>query len=294
MNTRKQVNVMIALVFLTLLTVALYWAWDTGRAEKAEERQLEVAADRGAHLFAKNCRLCHARTGKGAAEDPTYPGAPLNIEPNRPTDPTELKSLQVKFTDTLRCGRAGKIMPPWSVDYGGPLNDEQIRQLVLLITTNAGNAWEKELKYSDEFDQQFELAPPPAADDPALITELACGQVAAAPATPVGTPVPLTPAPPEVIAKGFQLVEAFACTACHTTTGEESTGPTWKGLSGSTVTMTDGSSVVVDYSYLRESIVNPSAKVVEGFQNVMPTYTVLTAADIDAIIAYIHSLREGE
>jgi mono/diheme cytochrome c family protein len=285
---------MIALVFLTLLAVGLYWAWDSSRAEKAEERQLEVAAERGAYLFAKNCRLCHGRTGTGAAEDPTFPGIPLNIEPNRPTDPAELKALQTKFTDTIRCGRAGKIMPPWHLDYAGPLNDEQIRQLVLLMTTNAGNAWEKELKFSDEFDQEFELPAPPAADDPAFITELACGQVAAAPATPVGTPVPLTPAPPEVIEKGLQLAEAFACTSCHTATGEEATGPTWKGVSGSMVTLIDGSTVEVDYLYLRESITSPSAKVVEGFQNVMPTYTVLTAEDIDAIIAYIHSLRQEE
>jgi hypothetical protein len=65
-------------------------------------------------------------------------------------------------------------------------------------------------------------------------------------------------------------------------------------VSGSTVTLTDGSTVVVDYLYLSESITSPSVKIVEGFQNVMPTYTVLTAEDIDAIIAYIHSLREGE
>ena len=81
---------MIALVFLTLVALGLYWAWDSGRAEKAEERQLEVAAERGAHLFAKDCRLCHGRTGKGVAEDPSYPGIPLNIEPNRPSDPAEL------------------------------------------------------------------------------------------------------------------------------------------------------------------------------------------------------------
>lgn len=285
---------MIALVFLTLVALGLYWAWDSGRAEKAEERQLEVTAERGAYLFAKNCRLCHGRTGKGAAEDPSYPGAVLNIEANRPSDPAELKTLQTKLTDTIRCGRAGKIMAPWHLDYGGPLNDEQIRQLVMLITTNADNAWEKELKFSDEFDLEFDLPDPPAADDPDLIIELACGQVAAAPATPVGTPVPLTPAAPEVIAEGLELAEAFACTSCHTTTGEEATGPTWKGVSGSTVTLTDGSTVVVDYLYLNESITSPSVKIVEGFQDVMPTYTVLTAEDVDAIIAYIHSLREGE
>ena len=139
---------MVLLLLLTVLAMGLYWAWDSVRAERAEERQAETAAERGAHLFAQNCRLCHGRTGKGASEDIVFPGVPLNIEPNRPTDAAELKSLQLRLGDTIRCGRAGTIMPAWHLDYGGSLNDEQIRQLVVLITTNAGDAWEKELKYS--------------------------------------------------------------------------------------------------------------------------------------------------
>jgi mono/diheme cytochrome c family protein len=291
MRTSRQVDVMVLLLLLTVLAIGLYWAWDSVRAERAEERQTETAAERGAHLFAQNCRVCHGRTGGGVSEDPVFPGIPLNIEPNRPTDPTELKSLQLRLGDTIRCGRAGTIMPAWHLDYGGSLNDEQIRQLVMLITTNAGNAWEKELKYSNELDAQFELPAPPLATDPTQINTGYCGAVArAAPAaTPVGEP---TEVPPAWIAQGEKLAISFACTSCHTSTGATGVGPTWRGLYGSTVALTDGSAVTADWAYITESIRSPALKITEGFQAVMPTYTSLSDADINALAAYIKSLGE--
>jgi len=290
MRTSRQVDIMVLLLLLTVLAIGLYWAWDSVRAERAEERQAETAAERGAHLFAQNCRVCHGRTGKGASEDPVFPGIPLNIEPNRPTDPAELKSLQLRLGDTIRCGRAGTIMPAWHLDYGGSLNDEQIRQLVMLITTNAGNAWEKEQKYSDELDAQFELPVPPSATDPAQINPGYCGSVARVTAgTPVGEP---TEVPPAWIAQGEKVAVSFACTSCHTASGAAAVGPTWKGLYGSTVTLKDGSTVTADWAYITESIRTPGAKITEGFQAVMPTYTSLSDADINALAAYIKSLGQ--
>ncbi len=286
----KQVNIMVLLLLLTVLAIGLYWAWDSARAQRAEDRQNVTAADRGAHLFAQNCRVCHGRTGGGVSENAVFPGIPLNIEPNRPTDPTELKALQLRLGDTIRCGRAGTLMPAWSLNYGGSLNDEQIRQLVLLITTNAGNAWEKELTYSDQLDAQFELPVPPSASDPSQINTGYCGAVvrAAPAAEPVGEP---TEVPAAWVAQGEKLATSFACTSCHTTTGAAGVGPTWSGLFGSTVTLADGSTVTADWRYLIESIRTPGAKITQGFQAVMPTYTSLTDADINALAAYIKSLK---
>ncbi len=282
---------MVLLLLLTVLAMGLYWAWDSVRAERAEERQAETAAERGAHLFAQNCRLCHGRTGQGVSENPIFPGIPLNIEPNRPTDAAELKSLQLRLRDTIRCGRAGTIMPPWHLDYGGSLNDEQIRQLVVLITTDAGDAWEKELKYSSELDAQFELPAPPSATDSTQINTGYCGAVAraAAAATPVGEP---TEVPPAWIAQGEKVAISFACISCHTSSGAKGVGPTWRGLYGSTVTLTDGSTVTADWAYITESISAPRVKIAEGFQAVMPTYASLSDADINALAAYIKSLGE--
>ena len=203
MNTRKQIDVMVALMFITLLAFGIYYAWDSSRASDAEARQQEETAARGAHLFAVNCRVCHGREGRGALEDPAFPGLPLNLDTNRPTDAGQLAAIQKRFTDTIHCGRVGTLMPPWSQDEGGSLNDEQIRQLVVFITTNAGNAWEREIEESKLLDAQFALPAAPSPDDQASLNKSSCGQVfrggATATPTPAGPGATPTPPPgPEV------------------------------------------------------------------------------------------------
>lgn len=92
---------------------------------------------------------------------------------------------------------------------------------------------------------------------------------------------------------GAKVAELQGCRACHTVDGSQGVGPTWQGLFGREESLADGTTVVVDEEYLRNSIVDPNAQVVAGFApNVMPsTYgTVLTAEDIEALIAYIQSL----
>ena len=203
MNTRKQINVMVALMFVTLLAFGIYYAWDDTRASDAEERQQEETAARGAHLFAQNCRVCHGREGRGALEGSEFPGAPLNLEANRPTDSGELAALQKRFTETIRCGRVGTVMPPWGLDEGGSLNEEQIRQLVVFISTNAGDAWDKAIEEGERLDTQFELPAAPDPADEAFINKNSCGQVfrggAAASPTPTAPGEAPTPPPgPEV------------------------------------------------------------------------------------------------
>ena len=106
----------------------------------------------------------------------------------------------------------------------------------------------------------------------------------AAPAT--GSPVEL----------GKQLYQSKGCSACHTIDGSPSVGPTWKGVYGSTVPLSNGSSVKADENYIRESILVPGAKIVKGFPNVMPTFQgTLKDTEIDALVGYIKSLGgEGE
>lgn len=116
------------------LATLLYYLWDGERQSSAVERQMEESAERGGFLFSRNCSSCHGLTGKGALERGGLPGAPLNLEENRPTAPGELATLQARFRDTIRCGRVGTLMPAWSQEQGGPLNDFQIQQLVTLIT----------------------------------------------------------------------------------------------------------------------------------------------------------------
>jgi cytochrome c oxidase subunit II len=91
---------------------------------------------------------------------------------------------------------------------------------------------------------------------------------------------------------GAKLYKSKACVTCHTVDGTKLVGPTFKGKFGSMETLSDGSKVLIDENYIRESLLNPKAKVVNGFDPVMPTYQgILKDKQIDALIAYIKSLK---
>jgi cytochrome c oxidase subunit II len=91
--------------------------------------------------------------------------------------------------------------------------------------------------------------------------------------------------------RGQALVVANGCAACHSINGASGIGPTWFGLFGSQVELTDGSVVTADEAYLHESIKSPQEKIVRGFENqLMPTYG-FTDEQIDDIVAYIKTLR---
>jgi cytochrome c oxidase subunit 2 len=95
--------------------------------------------------------------------------------------------------------------------------------------------------------------------------------------------------PPEVVG---EKIYKQKCASCHTVDGNKAVGPTWKGLFDKTESLADGSSVKVDDNYLRESILEPNAKVVTGFAPAMPTLKgTLKDKQIDAVIAYIKSLK---
>ena len=106
--------------------------------------------------------------------------------------------------------------------------------------------------------------------------------------------------PPEsqgpLIAKGMELAKNLGCLACHSIDGKTLVGPIWQGLYGHEmdVVLPDGSvtKVKADEAYIKESILEPGAKIVKGFQNIMPNFTSkVSDKDIQAIIAYIKSLK---
>ncbi|RMH73829.1 MAG: cytochrome c oxidase subunit II [Gemmatimonadetes bacterium] len=91
---------------------------------------------------------------------------------------------------------------------------------------------------------------------------------------------------------GERLYKSKACVTCHSIDGTPMNGPSFKGIWGKTEHFADGSSLTIDENYIRESILNPNAKVVAGFQPIMPTYQgILKDRHIDAIIAYLKTLK---
>ena len=91
-----------------------------------------------------------------------------------------------------------------------------------------------------------------------------------------------------LVEQGEQLARDQGCIACHSLDGGAGVGPTWKGMVGKNETLIDGSSVLVDDGYLKESIVNPNAKVVKGYAPIMPP-AQLTDDQLDALVAYLKS-----
>ena len=83
-----------------------------------------------------------------------------------------------------------------------------------------------------------------------------------------------------------------AARAAITWMGRKSKGPTWKGIWGKPVKLNNGTTVIVDEAYVRESMMQPGAKIVEGFDNIMPTFQgLLRENEIRGLVAYIKSLQ---
>lgn len=157
MNTGKQINAMVVVLFLTLIAVGAYTIWDPFRSESAEDRQLDKAAEFGATTYSLNCRLCHGDRGEGGAAGGRLPES-------LPLDRPDLQGIvdgvfnQKAFddafklvTDTIVCGRAGKKMPMWGESQGGILSEEQVRQLAILITEGR---WDLAQEHADEVDAE--------------------------------------------------------------------------------------------------------------------------------------------
>ncbi|MSQ30550.1 MAG: c-type cytochrome [Dehalococcoidia bacterium] len=116
---------------------------------------------------------------------------------------------------------------------------------------------------------------------------------ASAPGAPAAAPGKAA-AGSDPVRLGQAVAGKYGCTACHSATGANGVGPTWKGLAGHEVALTNGQKLTADDAYLKESIENPNAKVHQGFApSIMPQDFAKTmkAEEIDQVIAYIKSLR---
>jgi cytochrome c oxidase subunit 2 len=93
---------------------------------------------------------------------------------------------------------------------------------------------------------------------------------------------------------GGRLFAELRCDSCHDPEGG-GRGPSLESVFGRTVALESGGSVVADEAYIRESILNPRAKVVAGFRPVMPTFQgQVTEEQLLQLLAYIKSLSPAE
>ncbi len=261
MGASQKLATVVAIGLVVVATFSVVYLFnEPNRRSTAAEDKLEESAHRGVETYVANCLVCHGEDGLAAGRQ----GIPLNTEQNQVEGALwDLREPVIRRA--IERGR-GEIMPAWSIEEDGPLNDEQISDLVNMI----------QLGYWDEV-----LEETLAANE---------GQVPTPPALP--TPEGGPPDDPDAAA-GQQLAASNGCTACHSIDGTAGTGPTWQGLFGSEVPLDDGSTVTADEAYITESILQPTAKIHEGYGPIMPSFEGrLTEDQVNQIIAYIETLAE--
>ncbi len=90
---------------------------------------------------------------------------------------------------------------------------------------------------------------------------------------------------------GAKLFQDLACNTCHRPDAQ-GRGPVLEGLFGRTVRLQSGEEITVDEAYVRESILNPAAKITAGFQPIMPTFQgLVTEEQLLELIEYVKSLK---
>ncbi len=97
------------------------------------------------------------------------------------------------------------------------------------------------------------------------------------------------PPPESPVVAGEKLFTELNCVTCHRP-DSAGRGPLLEGIFGRPVKLASGDTVVADEAYVRESIVNPAARVVAGYQPVMPTYLgQVSEEQLISLVAYIES-----
>jgi mono/diheme cytochrome c family protein len=257
----------VVLVTVTSVIFIVYGLNEPNRMAREAAQQQAQYIEVGASLFEANCSPCHGLKGEG------IPGLcpPLNNEEfftNRMRQVGYPGSLEDYIISTVSAGRltstrpdqyAGNTplgqpaMPAWSEAYGGPLRADQIHDIAQFILN-----WEA-----------------------TALGEVVLEELPPQPGAPGEEATPIT--------RGFQVFNERGCGGCHAIDGI-STGTVGPNL---TEVGTIAASRVPDLSaeeYLRQSVLEPNAYVVEGFQpNIMPQNfdELISPEQLDDLVAFL-------
>jgi cytochrome c oxidase subunit 2 len=93
-------------------------------------------------------------------------------------------------------------------------------------------------------------------------------------------------------ATGEKIFAELGCATCHRS-DTQGRGPSLQGVFGKPVLLQDGRTVAADENYIRESILDPGSKIVNGFKPVMPTFQGLISEEqLNALVAYVKTLSQ--
>jgi mono/diheme cytochrome c family protein len=242
-STRVQIEIALGALFVVLAAVLLLFlgfeeedalasALDTQTAEKIEV---------GAHLFHANCARCHGEQGEGLIGPPLNDAAFFTTRIEEVGWPGTLEDYIISTVAVGRLvstrpeqwpGEGYPAMPLWSVDYGGPLRNDEIEDIATFILN-----WEESA--TDGVVISVDRPPAPSSEDP--------------------------------LARGKAVFGAYGCAACHQLDDAGAVGvvgPTLNGIATTSETRLEGYTAE---EYIIESIINTNAYIVEGYQeNLMP------------------------
>lgn len=129
MNTQKQIFLIVLLNFILVGACAAYTVVDLPvRGPDQERWTMNESIERGALLYANNCRTCHGNKGEG------FVGPALNTAELQNQEPLILAANRNMLRRTMHCGRAGTLMPAWLNTNGGALNNVQIENIINFLT----------------------------------------------------------------------------------------------------------------------------------------------------------------
>lgn len=263
---RIQIEITLGLVFVLISSVVLF-----DYASKEEERMLEYAHSQeaqaievGAALFENNCSTCHGKNGEGVP-GLCPPLNDVNFFQGRLSEVGWSGSLEDYIVATVSSGRltstrpqlyAGQgrpAMPAWSERYGGPMREDQIRNIARFILN-----WEA----------------------------TATGEV-------ILTQIEGEYDPNDPLSRGQKVYAENGCGGCHTLGSLSAgvVGPNLTQIGTIAADRIDGQSAE---EYIRQSITNPGAYVVETFpENVMPQNfsEILSEEQINDLVAFLASYK---
>lgn len=124
-NYDRYMVIGLVLTLVVLVSLVFYWFGETARLAEAAETLADERIHQGREIYTEQCISCHGAQGEGGV------GTALN---NRGLLRNTLDEV---FFSVIRSGVPSTQMPAWSVDFGGPLTDEDVRDLVAFI-----RAWE--------------------------------------------------------------------------------------------------------------------------------------------------------
>jgi cytochrome c2 len=132
----RKIIAIVAMIAAMALLFLGYGFRESARQVQAQEEQLDISIGRGIESFTTLCFPCHGEKGQGAVVPDSNPQqlAPALDRPDlRPTDSDTRTKMYDTIFKTIQRGVPGTPMPTWGQIDGGPLLDEQINELTLMI-----------------------------------------------------------------------------------------------------------------------------------------------------------------